>query len=177
MTNKDRTSKTKKQRDQEYYLRNRERILAYSKAYRKAKPMSKEAAAAKARRTRANNPDRYRAYNMKRWYEKRDAWLAANGPCVRCGSSERLEVDHIDPSGKLDHKVWSWAEERRLVELVKCQVLCFLCHRLKTNEERGWNLHGEVRYQMGCRCQVCERVHAKKLRTIELKRMKVAGPP
>jgi len=55
--------------------------------------------------------------------------------CVRCGSSERLEVDHIDRTAKArktDHAVWSWTPLRRTAELAKCQVLCRRCHWEKT---------------------------------------------
>ena len=122
--------------------------------------------AAWARQARKNNPDKIRKYNMARYRECRNTWLAANGPCVKCGSTKRLAVDHIDPKTKIHHMVWTWSEHRRLAELAKCQVLCFICHRLKTNAERGWKTHGELMWQTGCRCPECIRVHAKKLRKL-----------
>ena len=74
---------------------------------------------------------------QKAWYEKvvkgrRKDWIEANGPCAKCGSWDRLEVDHIDPSTKVSHNVWGWSETRRLEELAKCQVLCYSCHKEKT---------------------------------------------
>ncbi|MES2355581.1 MAG: HNH endonuclease signature motif containing protein [Pseudomonadota bacterium] len=74
------------------------------------------------------------------WYQttvkgRRAEWLAKNGPCRKCGSSEKLEVDHVDPSQKVTHQVWTWAQERRDAELAKCQVLCSKCHRKKTIAE------------------------------------------
>jgi len=70
---------------------------------------------------------------QRRWMaRRREDWLSANGPCVKCGSWDDLEVDHIDPSKKVSHKVWSWREDRRLEELAKCQVLCRNCHYAKT---------------------------------------------
>lgn len=62
-------------------------------------------------------------------------WLKENGPCRHCGSSEKLEVDHIDRQSKKDHRVWSWKKERRESELLKCQVLCKDCHKIKTSKE------------------------------------------
>jgi 5-methylcytosine-specific restriction endonuclease McrA len=74
-------------------------------------------------------------YQRKWLAVRRTAWLAANGPCVTCGSVEDLQVDHRDPALKVDHKVWSWSEERRAAELAKCQVLCKQCHLEKTVTE------------------------------------------
>lgn len=66
---------------------------------------------------------------------RRQAWLRENGPCVKCGSTERLEVDHINPAEKKTHAVWSWKQERRMAELKKCQVLCYKCHKKKSGDE------------------------------------------
>lgn len=68
---------------------------------------------------------------------RRDAWIKANGPCQHCGSSERLEVDHIERESKTHHRIWSWSLARREVELAKCQVLCHICHKMKTAAENG----------------------------------------
>ena len=74
-----------------------------------------------------------REYQRKWMARRRKEWLDANGPCVECGSEENLQVDHINPEDKVEHKVWSWAEGRRLAELAKCQVLCLPCHQAKTS--------------------------------------------
>lgn len=55
--------------------------------------------------------------------------------CVICFATENLELDHIDPSTKISHSIWSWSEKRREEELKKCQVLCNSCHKIKTNRE------------------------------------------
>lgn len=73
---------------------------------------------------------------QREWYaRRRREWIDANGPCRRCASTIDLEVDHIDPSTKVDHRVWSWSPERRIAELRKCQVLCRHCHQAKTMTE------------------------------------------
>lgn len=97
--------------------------------------------------------------------DRRNAWLKENGPCKHCGSWENLEVDHIDPAQKVTHRVWSWREERRLVELAKCQVLCHDCHEKKTwDETRATRKHGTVNgYRLGCRCQNCLTANVTKL--------------
>lgn len=78
-----------------------------------------------------------RAYDRERYAGFRREWIAANGPCQQCGSSKDLEVDHIDPTTKLSHRVWSWSRVRREAELAKCRVLCGSCHQRKTSAEMG----------------------------------------
>lgn len=96
-------------------------------------------------------------YQRKRLAERRVAWLRDNGPCS-CGATENLEVDHRDPALKVDHKVWSWSEQRRAAELAKCQVLCIECHKVKTRSEFSREReHGTaLKYKSdGCRCEAC----------------------
>jgi hypothetical protein len=82
-----------------------------------------------------SDPERMREYKRK-WIAKRRAdWLADNGPCIRCGSWDDLEVDHIDQGKKVAHKVWSWSQARRDAELAKCQVLCKGCHLDKSRAD------------------------------------------
>jgi 5-methylcytosine-specific restriction endonuclease McrA len=61
------------------------------------------------------------------------------GCCVKCGSTERLEFDHIDPATKSFElsRFWICTWEHLLPELKKCQLLCKSCHRLKTITEDG----------------------------------------
>lgn len=94
---------------------------------------------------------------QRNWMRKRRAeWLAIHGPCVLCGSNERLEVDHIDRRSKVDHRVWSWSKKRREDELAKCQILCKKCHISKTIKDFGWHKCGTLsQYDRGCRCRTC----------------------
>lgn len=71
-------------------------------------------------------------YHAK-WVAKRRAEFLEGKTCVKCGSSDYLEVDHIDPMTKVGTQFWSWRAERRLAELAKCQVLCRGCHRQKSH--------------------------------------------
>lgn len=96
--------------------------------------------------------------------EHRGAWIAEQGgACRACGSTDDLQVDHVDPATKVDHRVWSWADDRRRAELAKCQLLCGACHRAKTRAEQ-WKAerHGNERTysRHGCRCADCCRAHA-----------------
>jgi hypothetical protein len=96
-----------------------------------------------------------RARFLAKMLERRRTWIAKNGPCRRCGSWERPEVDHKDPATKVAHNIWSWSEARREQELSKCQVLCYECHKEKTKSEIGSETHGSGMYHKGCRCDIC----------------------
>ena len=103
--------------------------------------------------------DEQRAYQREWKARRRAEWIAAHGPCARCGSDLDMEVDHIDPSDKLYNPsiIWSWSRERRDAELAKCQVLCGECHQKKTNEERHRTSHGtgQMYQAYRCRCDLC----------------------
>jgi hypothetical protein len=111
----------------------------------------------------ANRED-HRKNQRERLKKNRSEWLAKNGPCKRCGTWENLEVDHIDRTTKVDHRIWSWSEKRRQEELKKCQVLCFTCHLEKSREagDRPPAMgHGNrAMYETkGCRCADCRKAH------------------
>lgn len=82
---------------------------------------------------------KHAAYCNARNLKVRAEWFASQGGrCVKCGSTERLECDHIDRTSKTGrdaHKVRSWSLARRVVELAKYQVLCHECHLTKTIAE------------------------------------------
>lgn len=80
------------------------------------------------------DPEKRREY-LRQWMAgRRAAWFEGKS-CARCGSTENLELDHIDRSTKVDSHIWSWSEERRSAELAKCQALCRSCHLDKTRTE------------------------------------------
>ena len=61
--------------------------------------------------------------------------------CAECGYNLHpygLEFDHIEPSQKKmaisDMYCYSW--KRVKVELAKCQVLCGVCHNIKTIKDK-----------------------------------------
>lgn len=100
--------------------------------------------------------DERRAYQA-RWVASRRAAYFAGKRCGKCGSVEELELDHVDPSQKISHKIWSWSATRRAAELAKCQVLCSTCHKAKTLRDSGHDGHGNQHmYRKGCRCDVCK---------------------
>ncbi len=98
-----------------------------------------------------------RKYQLDRCNLRRFIWMMENGPCVMCGSWKDIELDHIDPSKKFTHRIWSYSEQKLSKELDKCQALCKNCHKKKTSK---WYLSNRIHglantYKNGCRCQDC----------------------
>lgn len=123
-----------------------------------------------------SNPAIQNAYQNARLQERRREWIEGQGgECVQCGSTESLEVDHVDPSTKVCNPrgIWSRNIGFREMELAKCQVLCADCHKEKTRAEQTTAFCGTRRsYQRGCRCLECKAANARKER---LRRARVAG--
>ena len=78
------------------------------------------------------SPIAKRKYQREWLAKRRQEWFDANGSCVDCGSFENLELDHVDPNLKISHKVWSWSKDRRDIELSKCVIRCYKCHKERT---------------------------------------------
>lgn len=119
-----------------------------------------------------------REYERNRYRERRGDFFR-DKLCVRCGSTENLHLDHIDPNDKATHRIWHWSQERRDVELAKCQVLCQQCHMRKSVEVdwpmlRGYDRtsHGLAGYRRGCKCAVCRAGERDRMRR---HRAKAAG--
>lgn len=61
--------------------------------------------------------------------------------CVKCGATDVIQADHIDPKLKThscsDYIFWSRKGGLQALksELQKCQALCIMCHRLKTKHD------------------------------------------
>jgi len=117
------------------------------------------------------DPARQREY-MRNWiHQRRIEWFNANGPCVDCGSWEHLELDHVDASEKVSHRIWSWSQERREAELVKCVIRCFPCHREKTirnNEVAPYVPRGENHYGARFTADQIQEIRTSSLRTTDL---------
>lgn len=103
------------------------------------------------------DPERQRQYQRERCARIRAEFFAGKR-CACCGTTDQLELDHIDPSKKVSHNIWSWSPARRETELVKCQVLCHDCHLEKTIASYTEPEHGVNRYKSKkhrCRCEIC----------------------
>ena len=96
------------------------------------------------------------------------------GVCVVCGTTQELEIDHIDPSlksfvlnGNNLNRTWEFL----LPEIKKCQLLCNAHHIEKSRQEQlgkaPWNKgisllspdsHGnwQAYDKRACRCEICK---------------------
>lgn len=97
--------------------------------------------------------------SVKAMYLKRKANLIGllGGACQECGSVDRLEFHHIDPSNKVDNvtTLLTSKESVSYEEAKKCQLLCCACH-LKTRQP----VHGTIGMYRSrkCRCDDCKTV-------------------
>lgn len=69
---------------------------------------------------------------QREWIARRRAEFFSDKSCLHCGTTERLELDHVDPESKVHHAIWSWSAVRREAEIAKCQILCHDCHLAKS---------------------------------------------
>jgi 5-methylcytosine-specific restriction endonuclease McrA len=105
-----------------------------------------------------------RAYQRQWMKKRRQAWIDSKGGCcARCGATDSLEVDHIDPAKKTMEPSYIWSRTAAAVaeELSNCQVLCSRCHLNKTFGTTGirhGTTNGYKHYK--CRCQLCRDANA-----------------
>lgn len=93
------------------------------------------------------------------YYRKRRAKIVEymGGKCALCGSTDGLEVDHVDRSKKSFSVGDRLTLESLIEELEKCQLLCGECHKKKTASENEGFTHGTMYGWMKkkCRCELC----------------------
>jgi hypothetical protein len=116
------------------------------------------------------NPVESRNYKRNWMNKRRNTWLNyMGGKCVSCGSTERLEFDHIDRSTKKyePRMLWSRQLETIIEELMKCQLLCHECHLIKTRIENT-KIHEHGSYTLyktyKCRCELCRAANAARVK-------------
>jgi len=101
--------------------------------------------------------DTKREYQRK-WKANRRKAFFENKKCTECGSIVDLELHHVNPKDKTDHRIWSWSKERQEKELKKCIVLCKECHlKITIKEKTTPVIHGNSNtYKRSkCRCDLC----------------------
>jgi hypothetical protein len=109
---------------------------------------------------------------LQRYRERRAYSIEKlGGKCVRCGSTSRLELDHIKKEDKSFNitQFWSLSKEKYDIELAKCQLLCHDCHVRKSFENKDWGKgygptdHGSstMYKNYGCRCDECKAAYNK----------------
>lgn len=101
----------------------------------------------------------YQKEYQRNWVRKRRQTYFKNKVCANCGSTVRLELDHINPKMKITNRIWSWSKIRQQRELNKCQVLCQQCHKDKHTAKHG-SFSRYARHK--CRCKKCVTFYSKK---------------
>ncbi len=105
-----------------------------------------------------------RVYMLSRYHKVRnDIINKLGGRCVSCGTTYKLEVDHVDNTLKTMtvERMCYVSESRRMLELKNCQLLCKNCHIIKSVTERGGVMakgtHGTLSSYRYCKCDVCRK--------------------
>lgn len=117
------------------------------------------------------SPEENRDYLRNRYARQREEFIHhLGGCCVICGTTEELEIDHIDPREKSFDigRLWPVAKLPDVYEeLKKCQLLCRFHHieKTKSDYESGklvrsnsfthGTLYGFMKKK--CTCEQCER--------------------
>ena len=102
-------------------------------------------------------------YMRRRYHDRRARVVAHLGSCCTvCGTTEDLEIDHVDPASKTydTERMLILSERKMWEEVAKCQLLCGKHHGEKTMREKGHRPPGEYghgthamyRY---CKCDEC----------------------
>ncbi len=77
-------------------------------------------------------------------------------PCVDCGETDPiyLEFDHVrgEKQMNISSMVPSCSWRRIQEEIVKCEIRCVKCHRLKTFRDIGW-WGFTILKEMACECE------------------------
>lgn len=105
-----------------------------------------------------NNKEEVKEYHRKYWYKRRQKIIDyLGGLCARCGTSQDLEFDHINPEEKLFDISAKCTLATSKDEIDKCQLLCKSCHLKKTVDEKETFTHGtQYGFQkIKCNCQLC----------------------
>lgn len=111
-------------------------------------------------------------YNKQRYWERMNAAKEyLGGVCKHCGSSDNLELDHIDRHTKefvVSQYGRSVSKDKFWDEVNKCQLLCKSCHIKKGYESEdiikaehgGFSMYQRHK----CRCDICVEAYNKKAR-------------
>lgn len=112
------------------------------------------------------------------YYRKRKKIIELlGGKCVICGSSDKLEFDHINRNTKKYEisRMITYAYDVILEEIKKCQLLCNKCHVVKTlkelNKKPSKEQHGTLSAYVHakCRCPSCKENWNKKTKEYKKK--------
>jgi hypothetical protein len=103
-----------------------------------------------------------REYRLKR---KKLAIEMLGGKCITCKITDNLQFDHIDPKTKINEIASMLTSNITdfLIEVKKCQLLCYKCH-LEKSIINGDYLLNRIAWKHGlsgyinhkCRCDFCK---------------------
>ena len=120
----------------------------------------------------------HREYQRKRYSQRRNAAIISlGGCCIKCGSQDDLQFDHVDPSTKsleVGRMFSKYSQSAIDEEMEKCCLLCIGCHRSKSAIEAtgqpAWNKgtrkeHGSYYgvYTLKCQCLKCSKYKEDRL--------------
>lgn len=80
----------------------------------------------------------HKKYSKEYYHTKREELIKLlGGICVKCGSTENLHFDHIDPQSRSFKigRLLNYSSEELAKEVKKCQLLCRKCHGEKSKKE------------------------------------------
>jgi len=98
-----------------------------------------------------------REYMKKRFHQKRAEMIAIlGGVCVHCGTTEKLEFDHIFENTKSWDIGKIWGHRKVIAELKKIQLLCNSCHKKKSARYMSVDHGGGLSGKDGCKCTKCK---------------------
>ena len=123
------TSEAKKEYQQQYYQKNREKLIEASKQQQKDNPKRK-----------AWSLEYYR--NKRKERKEWMATLKSSMKCLICSEKRIacLEFHHRDPGKKekaISAILKEWSKKRILAEIAKCDVFCKNCHAVFHWEENN----------------------------------------
>lgn len=122
----------------------------------------------------------FNEYQNRRYHERRALMISIlGGMCAKCGSTDELEMDHVDPKSK----VYSFTQivlrslKVFLDEVAKCQLLCGKCHTSKTVFDAGNKPaeHGTLSMYRYCKCEPCRAAKSAYSREYSLRSSVVAA--
>jgi hypothetical protein len=108
----------------------------------------------------------------RNWNKNRRHKFLSGKLCCICGSSDKIEIHHLDKSKKKTHRIWTYKEETILRELDKCIIICKKCHQKIHSDERRKNVkHGSSTMydSYKCRCILCRKHHSEKMKNYRIK--------
>jgi len=132
----------------------KEQQREYMRKYR-SNPKNKERANEIATNYYYQNKSQVLDKQKQRHQELREGLIEKlGGECIKCGSKDNLEFNHIDPLDKTTEACYTHVMANS-DEYEKCELLCKTCHRNYTNAEnylmrKYWldNVPLEVRRQL-----------------------------